>query len=234
MHRYAQAMRMTAVSSFEHRDVVVLCPTAYEARAVRRGARLHRSRVIVTGPGADAVRRAVLKVRDRVDRVLLAGLAGGLDPSAAPGTAYAVSRVSAIDGRRLDAPWIMPRLPVARLVTAPAVVSTPVEKTSLAIETGATIVDLEGFAFAEQASEVRLRWGIIRAVSDGHDQELPPGIDSLVSPRGRTRHLRAILWALVNKQRMGDMATIVGQSMAGLQMVGRAVREALDGPMGGR
>lgn len=226
-------MRDSFALSADHRDLAVICPTVYEARAIRRSAKLRRAQVIVSGPGAEAVRRAVISVRDRVDRVLLAGLAGGLDPAALPGSAYAVVRVSTPDGRRLDAPWLVGGLPQAALVTAAQIVSSPAQKTALSQQSGATLVDLEGFHFAEQANMERLRWGIVRGVSDGHDQTLPPGIEKLISPRGRTRHLRAIVWAIANKPHLAEMPTIIGQSMAGLQLVGRAVREMLDDSRGG-
>ncbi len=227
-------MRDALASSAEVRDLAILCPTGYEARALRRAARVPRSLVMVTGPGADAVRRAVARVRDRVDRVLLVGLAGGLDPSVSAGAAYAVRSVRSFEGRGYDAPWVLRGLPTAALVTAPAIVESVAAKSELAARSGAALVDLEGFAFAEQASMERLRWGIVRAVSDGHDQELPPGIGELVSPRGRTRHLRAAIWMLVNRPRLGDLPTIVGNSWAGLELAGRAVREAIDDPRGGR
>ncbi|MBM4113359.1 MAG: hypothetical protein FJ253_08305 [Phycisphaerae bacterium] len=227
-------MREPFASSAEHRDVMVICPTRYEASAIRRAARLRRSLVLVSGPGGDAVRRAVVSVRDRVDRVILAGLAGGLDPAVTPGSAYAVSRASSIDGRRFDASWIVRDLPNARLVTAPAVVSTAIEKSALSQRSGASMVDLEGYHFADQASAERLRWCIVRGISDGHDQELPPGIDKLVSPRGRTRCVRAILWTMMHKKHLEEMSAIVGQSMAALQLVGGAVRRSLDDSTGGR
>jgi len=221
-------MRESLASNLDHRDLAILCPTAYEARAMRRATRLPRSQVIITGPGAEAVRRAVRRVRDRVDRVLLAGLAGGLDSGVAGGAAYAVSRVASLDGRTLAPPWLVRGLPTARLVTHTTVVSTPAEKLALSASSGASLVDLEGFAFAEQASMERLRWGIIRAVSDAHDQILPKGIDTLVSRRGRTRFVRAAFWMLVNRSSLGEFPAIIGQSWAGLEIAGRALRESLD------
>lgn len=221
-------MREPAASSLAVRDLAILCPTFYEANAIRRIAKLPRSMLIVTGPGSQGVQRAVSRVRDRVDRVLLAGLAGGLDASVSAGTAYAITRVLSTDGRRLDPPWVVRGLPTARLVTASAVVGSPPEKSLLGERTGASLVDLEGFAFADAASSERLRWGIIRAVSDAHDQTLPKGIDTLISPSGRTRYLRAIIWMLANRRQFADAPALIGQSWAGLELIGQALREALD------
>ncbi|MFM9958615.1 MAG: hypothetical protein ACKVZJ_11100 [Phycisphaerales bacterium] len=75
-------------------------------------------------------------------------------------------------------------------------VGTPSAKADLHARTGADLVDCESHVFAQACAHAGVRWGVIRAVSDGPGDELAEGIETWVTPDGRTR-LGRVLWACV-------------------------------------
>lgn len=203
-------MRSHRDSEWDARETLIFCPLAFVARAVRRAAGLSRSRVIVSGLGADAMRRAMDAAPEMIHRALLLGFASGIDARVAPGNIYAVERLLASDGRRLDAPWVVEQIERVTMITVPEIVRTPVEKRQLADRTGASIADLEGMTFAAESVRRRWKWGIVRAVLDGPEQSYPEVFESLVRPDGTTRKLRAILWGLTQARNPETMAMTQG------------------------
>lgn len=202
--------------------VIVLCPLGVEAAAAR-SALGGRAAVVVSGPGArvsDAVRRAAA---DSPALVILAGLCGGLSPTA---PAPMIGAVLSMTGKRWIAPVIPPRSSAdagptsraggsaaanpfvqqsrpRRLYDPPAldlpadgrvtvlgvdhVVPTPRAKQALGERTGAELVDMESHHFAAACERLGIRWAIVRGVSDGPDDALPPGVERFVGPDGATR-----------------------------------------------
>ncbi len=169
---------------------LVLCPLAFEQRALLRYAKLPS---IVTGPGPEAIRRAFAQ-RDRWPvpsprLVILAGVAGGLRAGLPRGGAHLVSAVSGAS----EPPSIATaagRAPIT-VVEATAPVHTPAEKARLRDESGADLVDTESRAFADCARAARLPWAIVRGVADAADDAVPPEVRALVGADGRSRPWRA-------------------------------------------
>jgi futalosine hydrolase len=80
-------------------QTLVLVPTDFERRHVRAGlgplpAAVAGVELCGFGPVAAAARTALLIARDRPDRVLLVGIAGGIDPRLTPGTAHRFGAVA--------------------------------------------------------------------------------------------------------------------------------------------
>lgn len=208
------------------REICFFCPTDYEVRAVRRATGLPSSQIIRTGPGADAIRRTFDGLTIMPSGVILTGFAAGLQPPASSGGVYAVERVMAPDGRRVDAPWVIDRLERVSMISVPEPLRTVGEKRTLALRSGAVLADLEGFTFASESARRKWRWAIVRAVFDGPNDTPPQGMESLVRPDGRSRWLRSILWSF-SVLRQGQQARSLMQNAAvGLQRLALAAQFA--------
>ncbi|MEY3141719.1 MAG: nicotinate-nucleotide adenylyltransferase [Planctomycetota bacterium] len=172
---------------------LVFCPLGFERRAFLRFGKLP---VVTTGPGPGGIRRA-FATRDswpvRNPRfVVLLGLAGSLDPRLEPGTDHGCAEV--VSGGSETPPLRSSLVPgaTARVVECASVATTPDAKARLAAATRAQLVDMESHAFASCAEAAGLRWGIMRGVSDGADEWLPPELARLVDASGETRVLRVL------------------------------------------
>ncbi len=143
--------------------------------------------LVVTGIGGDAVRRALAAAPgDGV--VVLAGVAGALRGAPyASGTAWTVREVVTNQGI-LTSPLLSEGI---RVTQAEDIVATPRDKSALANQTGADIVDMESSAFASAAQSAGRRWAIVRGISDGIEHSLPPGCDQWFNPQGGIRPVRA-------------------------------------------
>lgn len=124
------------------------------------------------------------------DCVLMAGLAGALDPDLNVG-----DRV--VD----DWPEGWPPPAGARrgtIHTASHVAATPTHKADLFAQTSALAVDMENLAVREWARRQGAAFGAIRAISDRADQHLDPAVLTLVDPWGRAKPL-AIVQTLLRR-----------------------------------
>lgn len=181
---------------------VVLCPLEIERRAIARAlsaayrrmppaARSLAPDIIRTGPGPVAVSTVVFSLAEREERptlVVLAGLAGGLAPTSLTPRIGGVVDLE----RHRWIPTVRPDLP-GEEVTVVGVddpVTTRAEKMALRARTKAQLVDCESHAFARACHRVGLAWSVVRAVSDGPDDALPPKAGAWVDAGGQTRPLR--------------------------------------------
>lgn len=162
--------------------LTVLCPMKMEAAKFTRLARRRGWTLITTGIGAQAVEHA-LATGPQTGPVLLAGVAGALEPEIKPGTAHLISEVYTSEAI-LRSPLLRTGL---RVTGADEIVATPQDKARLAQRTGAQLVDMESHAFARAAERAGRSWAIIRGVSDGVDHHLPAGCDAWFTPQGGIR-----------------------------------------------
>ncbi len=232
---------------------IVICPLVFEAKAIRKAIRragLAGLPVVVSGPGPEAVRRAVVQAAagsGTADRpvLVLAGVAGGLcEVDGVP----RIERVVDAEGRS----WACPVLPgsrpgaeSARAVTVLGL-STPLasakSKREWHFRSGAHLVDAESHAFAEacEAAGLGERWAVVRGVSDRQAESLPHQIVGWVDGAGRTRLGRALrdivrrpsLLAAAARlgRRSSRVLPLVGQRVA--ELVGAAIASAPDHPPG--
>lgn len=181
------------------RNPVIFCPLEIEARAARK-ALGPDAEVLRTGPGPDAMRRAIsTHAPPRGSVVVLFGTAGGLAPV---GVACSAARVVDTDGRHWDAPEPgvftadgddepdRTRPAGVTILGVPEPVCTAIEKSALARQTGAAVVDCESHAFAAEASARGWRWAVVRAVTDDHKTDLPRQMIRWIGPDGRTKTAR--------------------------------------------
>jgi len=176
--------------------VTVLCPTAFEASRVRAalGGAGCAARVRCIGVGAHAASRWAAQERARGGAlpargavVVLAGLAGGLHAPFARGSVWCASKVVASDGRVFVPPLggsAARGAASACVVSVERVCGNRAEKASLNASTGCDLVDMESGGFCEVASAYGWRFGVVRGVSDGADDELPAWMTGLVDVHG--------------------------------------------------
>ena len=141
-----------------------------------------------------------------VHRLVSVGWAGGLRPAMKSGTVDRPRRVvDAASGESYETGEAG-----AVLVTAPAVANIQ-EKSRLAQEFSADLVDMEAAAVARVAQSRGIAFLAIKAVSDEHDFELP-GMERFVDGEGRFREaafaahvaLRPWLWKNVIRMACGS------------------------------
>lgn len=164
---------------------VVICPLQLERRLIRKPVGL-RAKIIVSGPGADAVRAAVRELKaDPPPLVILCGVAGGLlETAVAPRIVKILDR----NARSWTAPVVVPGdEPGVTVLALDEPVETVERKSALSRAYAAALVDCESHAFAEEATALGLRWGVVRGVSDGPGESLPAGVGEWVDDRGRAR-----------------------------------------------
>ena len=185
-------------------------------------------------PEADAVARAVAGVagvsvgvvgigardvpaisRDQTSLVLLACLAGGLDPALRTGDVV-VDPPPAI---------LPPGARVGRIHTADRLVSTVAEKAALFAATGAACVDMETAGVRRAADAAGVRLVAVRAILDTAREPLPAYVLGLTDARGRPRVGRVTRLLLRRPWAIRDLVRLGRTSKRALRSLGEAVRE---------
>jgi adenosylhomocysteine nucleosidase len=198
--------------SIESPAVAVVAALSVESRCLARrlrgrkpgGLTLHQC-----GPGAARAARVAAAAVERGAAALVSwGLAGGLDPAAAPGTIVLPRHV--LTSRRgpsyhVDARWqarlvaaLQPSFPVQQgsLLTSDEVLRGPEDKARAALETGAVAVDMESAGVAEAAAAAGVPFVALRVVADGPGDGLPAGVERWIDERGNRRLAPAVDAAL--------------------------------------
>jgi len=167
---------------------IILTALEMEAEALRADLEgVHGMAVEVIGPKAAGFEAEMLR---GCQGVILAGLAGGLDPVLKIGDVI----MDAKQDERIA------QLPVVwgKIFTADRVISTPAEKAKLFAETGASAVDMESGIAAGHAAAAGVPLIVIRAISDSAADTVPPEILKWVDSKGRPRPATIAL-ALIRK-----------------------------------
>jgi hypothetical protein len=206
--------------------VVILTAVALEARAIaaawgspgpKPGRPIHlvdRALTIeIHLVGIRAVRMPGELGNSPVAGMIMAGLAGALDPSLKVGDIV-------IDDCPAD--WL-PNVPyrVGKIVCADALVTTPGAKKSLHDTTGALAVDMESEKARGMALEVGVPFVSIRAISDAASDALDPAVLHLVDEFGHARPL-SIAGALLRRpglipqlRQLGRDSKLAAENLAG-------------------
>jgi nucleoside phosphorylase len=198
-------------------------------RRLMRGDLGRAARFTCCGAGAAAVRRWAQTTHPGDRPVLLAGLAGSLRPSLPAGTAWIVSEICDPAGCRRRQ-GTLPEgidLPTCRGVSTHRAVRDPAARHTLAASSGADLVDLESLAFAEIAADRGWRWAVVRAVSDGPDHLLPPGVDRWIGPGGRVRTARVLASLIRRPWTAADLAGLRRSSLLALDELARLLGRLL-------
>lgn len=149
--------------------------------------------VALGGARIDGARRAARQLIDAGATHLISfGMAGGLDPTLAPGTLLLPERLLIAHGTslRVDAAWhaaARTLLALHRPVTAPTIgsydaVATAADKAALFRQTRAVAVDMESHVLAQTAPALPLL--IVRVVADTGLDDLPPAALVGIKPNG--------------------------------------------------
>ncbi|RLS64045.1 MAG: hypothetical protein DWH96_04635 [Planctomycetota bacterium] len=168
---------------------LVLCPLAIERKAF---ARFGKAAVQQFGWGAARMQMAMDRLaQGRLPSlVVLFGTAGGLDHALPQGTAYLITSVASSDPSlpTIEAPALPSKLlsehKTARVVESATIVSTPEARNALAAQSGAQLVDMEAYTFAQCAIAMNLPWAVVRCVSDGAGETLIPELASILNQNG--------------------------------------------------
>jgi nucleoside phosphorylase len=174
----------------------------------------YRTHVAQAGPGVVAVvqagigpkrasraaRWAIEEFRPR--RVLVLGVAGGLDDELATADAvWASSVVSADDvsdcielpaGDNCVLRWVGGGLHRARIAQSAVVVASTAEKRRIRAQTAAIAVDMESLAFVKVCKAAGTTVDVVRVISDPVDKPLPREIGALIDEAGNPRLYRAL------------------------------------------
>jgi adenosylhomocysteine nucleosidase len=144
-------------------------------------------------------------------RILLIGVAGGLDPALTVGQVIVAERV--LDGEHASPPpdpaWLAAAMATglcpATVVTVQRIVVDPAEKALLgqrlldpAGERRAAVVDLESAVLAHTAAAAGVPYLVLRAVSDGAEEALPPCLRRCQRPDGSIHQGKVALAALLS------------------------------------
>lgn len=176
------------VRDIASRDPIFVVPLEHERRHLV-AAGVPAEFISTCGPGREGIRRWADR-HPGLDRpVILAGLAGGLDPTLDSGDVVIVDEVVDAHGRVIVpplAPAMVAPTKRGRVATAGRIVASQEAKLALGRGTGAVIVDQESDHFAELARSRAWTWGVMRVVSDPADEAVPTALQRLVDHEGRT------------------------------------------------
>ncbi|MCC7017649.1 MAG: purine phosphorylase [Rhodospirillales bacterium] len=150
---------------------------------------------IAGASGARAEAAALGLLAGGCGAILSFGVAGGLDPALAPGTAVIADAVVAPDGRRFpaDAAWrdavksaLAGTVPLAEgaIAGSDAPLLTAEAKRNFAALTGAIAVDMESHGAAKAAALKGAPFLAIRAVADTASRAIPPWVMDAILPDG--------------------------------------------------
>jgi adenosylhomocysteine nucleosidase len=183
--------------------LVILTAVALEARAVAKawglpapkpGKPVRTERTVPTVEvhlvGIGGVRMPTDLHDPPVGVIIMAGLAGGLDP---------ILRVADIVIDDCPAPYV-PHIQYRRgkIIVSPTIISTPSGKLQLFRQSGALAVDMESAAARALAAELGVAFVLVRAISDSAAEALDPAVLKMVDAFGRPRPL-SIARALVRQ-----------------------------------
>jgi adenosylhomocysteine nucleosidase len=187
---------------------LVVCAMGMEAEAIPAG-----YRVVKTGPGFRAARQAVEAAiaEERPEWVISAGTCGALDPGLRLGEVRVVTKVDSPLGV-FDAPGSGATV----LRSQDRVAVTAVEKRGL-FEAGSQIVDMEAAAVVEVCQKHRLRYGIVKAVSDLAEEDLPLDFNLYRDEAGNFQKSRI---AIAGMMKIADLMRLQKQAKLAAQQLG--------------
>lgn len=195
--------------------VVILAALPLEARAlVRAVSGRAEASVHVIGLGASRLPKI-----EPGSTVIVAGLAGGLDPALCAGDLV-------YDGPSIEAP---PGLPwhAGRIHSVTGVITTPAQKAALFGETGALAVDME-HAAVRRAVPAGVRVIGLRAISDPADMAIDPAVLRFVDGRGRLRPANVAATLLRRPGLLGHVMRLRAHSALALRNLGTGVAALLE------
>lgn len=190
-------------------------------------------RLAAVGLGADLLARRwpALLAGLASPLVVSAGVCGGLDPALPRGALVVPERVLGPTGACFDLGPSPARARVAAggsarggaLVTAAGVAATAADKAALRARTGAVAVDLESAHVVAAAEAAGCPWLVVRGVSDGAGEAVPPELSGLIGAEGRLRVAGAVALVLTRPGALGRAIALGRGSRRALAAVSGAL-----------
>lgn len=172
------------------------------------------------------------------DWVILAGFSGGLGPRAQRGSAFEIGEVRKFSGEqesgisKIQTHWTQPTnfgfAPGVSTLHASEVLCEPEDKTHAFQNSSCDLVDMESLFFGQAMQNAVVSHSILRAVSDGPNECLPPQAINWMDEFGGLK-ARQLAWDLIcgpwlirDLLRLGQGSSRAGQSL------GKLVVQALE------
>ena len=216
---------MGYIQEIEAEKTVIFTAIGAEAKAIRRaleasiGRLAHPWEVHVIG-----IRAGRLPAESSlcgVQRIILAGFAGALDPTLQVGDVV-------VDG------W--PGEPIGfrcgKIHTAGEIIATPASKASLFAETGALAVDMEGDIVRAFAERLGARFLHVRAISDSAAEAVDPTILRFVDDVGNVRPTAVTLGLLRRPSLVPQLARLGANAKLAGRNLGEAMVAIVEGKRG--
>lgn len=191
--------------------VLIVTAIELERRAIRR--RLRRDPLVAhadsweihsVGIGAGHL---PAEFASYVSLVLIAGIAGGLDPSLTVGDVV-LELCCALEGLPMRSPARR-----AKIGSVERPICTTAEKAELFASTGAVAVEMEAATLKARFDARRIPWVHLRAISDSADDSIDPAVLSLVDVLGRPRPATVASYLVRNPLRLKTLQKL-GRSSA--------------------
>jgi hypothetical protein len=212
--------------------VLILTAIRMEADAIARQYRLRAPRS--TGPvdlpaqmpaqlyviGMGAIRLPDLSGQPYA-AIIMAGLAGALDPALVVGDVVIDSRTT----------WRASRLRFKRVgfQSADEVVTSAAEKAQLFAKTGAAVVDMETAKVRAAAAAYSIPFLGIRAISDSADESIDPKVLRFIDPYGAVRVNEVVAEMFRHPSIVSKLRHLRKTSAIALGTLAEAVKEVLEG-----
>ena len=204
----------------------IVCGMATEVRALGRWGEDPGVAVAVSGARPDRAEAESRRlVSNGVQGLLSWGIAGALAPGLKTGDLIRPAVVSGPDGAR----WDVVLAPGDGVLAGHDRLVRHVEaKAGLRAATGAVAVDMESHRVAHVAAEAGIPFGVIRAISDPADRELPQLAENALTEEGRPR-IGAVLLGLARRPlEMGSLIRAGQDSRAALRVLSQVASTEIE------
>ena len=167
-------------------------PVLVVTGTLREAAALDKNNVEVIAAGSDQI-GLVRKLEERAPYVaglVSSGMCGAIDHTLKLGAWVIGRRVSGAFHGKCDPAWVEAlrlKLPKARVGSVHAdghMLSECFDKHSRAWASAALVADMESHIVAEAAARFELPFVVLRCVSDGAEDQLPPAVEVMMRPDG--------------------------------------------------
>lgn len=207
---------------------MILTAVQIEAKAIARALGLRRANKVSWNSdghqklpislymaGMRAVHPPAMEPRE-LRCILMAGLAGGLDPSLQIGDLV-------IDDQSTFATQV--KAVRGQIFTSKTLIATPAEKADCFDGSRAAAVDMENQIVRAWAAKMDIPFLGIRAISDGADHSLDPAIVNAVDEFGRVRPIPLAAGLLARPTRIASLIRVGRHAKAAAKRLGKAVAE---------